>query len=171
MTLPDELRACDANLEELAAFLRGLPAGAYAAKAEALGASIGGHCRHLLEHYLNLLDLDRRGCVHFEDRARDARLEQQPQAALDCIASLRAWLGSGCDGRDLDRPIDTKVSVFGKVDESVGLKSSFRRELIYAFLHGIHHQALIAVAGRLQGLAVPASLGVAPATRVYREPA
>lgn len=171
MTLPDELHACDASLDELAQLLKSLPAGAYAARVEALGASIGGHTRHMLEHYLNLLELDQRGYVHFEDRRRDPRLESEVQTALGCVASLRAWLQSACGGQGLDRPVATKVSVFGKVDESVAVDSSFRRELIYAFLHGIHHQALIAVGCRLLGLSVPDGFGLAPATRVFRETA
>lgn len=167
MNRPEELSACLSNLRELDRFLAGLPEGAYGRRVEALEASIGGHCRHLLEHYLTLAELEQRGCVHFEDRRRDARLAQDRDEARACLGRVLAWLEGGCDGKDLDQAVTARVSLDGRLEEAVSLDSSFRRELIYAFLHGVHHQALIAVAGRLQGLPVPPDLGKAPATRVF----
>ena len=165
--LAPELAAPRASLEELESFLRSLPEGAYAQPVPALEASIGDHTRHLLEHYLILRRSAPDGRVHFEARARDQRLASDRGAALEALAKVRAWLDSGCGGLSLDLPVAAQTSTDGRLDGGVVCQSTLRRELIYAFLHDVHHQALIAVAGRLLGLAVPAQLGKAPATRVH----
>jgi uncharacterized damage-inducible protein DinB len=162
-----ELAAPLASLAELEAFLRSLPEGAYAAQVTALGASIGDHTRHLLEHYLILRRTAPEGTVHFEARARDQRLATDRAAALQSLAQVLAWLGTDCGALSLDRPVAAKTSTDGRLDAGVVCQSTLRRELIYAFLHDVHHQALIAVAGRLLGLPVPPQLGKAPATRVH----
>ena len=162
-----ELAAPRSSLAELDAFLRGLPDGAYAQSVPALGASIGDHTRHLLEHYLILRSSAPQGRVHFEARDRDQRLSSDRDAALLALAQVRAWLEDGCGGLSLDAPVAARTSTDGRLEEAVVCSSTLRRELIYAFLHDVHHQALIAVAGRLLGLAVPPQLGKAPATRVH----
>ena len=165
-TLP-ELDAPRSSLEELEAFLTSLPDQAYAQAVPALGASIGDHTRHLLEHYLILRRSAPEGRVHFEARDRDQRLATDRAAALETLSQVRAWLEAGCGGLSLDQPVAARTSTDGRLDAGVTCQSTLRRELIYAFLHDVHHQALIAVAGRLLGLAVPAQLGKAPATRVH----
>jgi uncharacterized damage-inducible protein DinB len=162
-----ELAAPLASLAELEAFLRSLPEAFYAEEVPALGASIGGHTRHLLEHYLILRRSAPGGAVHFEARARDQRLAMDRAAALQTLAQVQAWLDSGCEGLSLDQPMAARTSTDGRLEDGVVCQSTLRRELIYAFLHDVHHQALIAVAGRLLGLPVPPQLGKAPATRVH----
>jgi uncharacterized damage-inducible protein DinB len=167
MKTPPELEAPLSSLGELEAFLNSLPDQAYGQQVPALGASIGDHSRHLLEHYLILRRSAPDGTVHFEARARDQRLSSDREAALQTLAQLRSWLADGCGGLSLDQPVAARTSTDGRLEEGVVCASTLRRELIYAFLHDVHHQALIAVAGRLLGLPVPAQLGKAPATRVH----
>jgi uncharacterized damage-inducible protein DinB len=167
MNIPPELDAPRSSLGELEAFLKSLSDQAYAQTVPALGASIGDHSRHLLEHYLILRRSAPEGRVHFEARDRDPRLSSDRAAALQTLGQLRAWLEAGCGGLSLDQPVAARTSTDGRLEQGVVCASTLRRELIYAFLHDVHHQALIAVAGRLLGLAVPPQLGKAPATRVH----
>jgi uncharacterized damage-inducible protein DinB len=164
---PPELAAPCASLGELEAFLGGLPDQAYAQAVPALGASIGDHTRHLLEHYLILRRSAPEGRVHFEARDRDPRLSADRAAAMETLGQVRAWLEAGCGGLSLDLAVAAHTSTDGRLEACVTCQSTLRRELIYAFLHDVHHQALIAVAGRLLGLDVPPQLGKAPATRVH----
>jgi hypothetical protein len=166
LRLREEIEASIGCLDELESLLRQLPSGLYGQRVPALKASIGSHTRHILEHFDSVVLSVASGLVHFEVRARDRRVEAETQAALDRIAELRGWFERA--SVPVDAALATRVSLDGNLSDYVEFGTSFRRELIYAFLHAVHHMATIAIACELLGSPAPEQFGVAPATRVHR---
>ena len=129
----------------------------------AFNASIGGHYRHCLDHFASLLrglDADE---VDYDHRARDARLEAEPDFALTRTRQLRAQLEQLPPGA-LAVPVRARCEVSYAPGESPVTGSTFGRELVYAIAHAIHHYALISVLARLQEATLPEAFGVAPST-------
>lgn len=165
--LPKETTACMEGLGELENLLRALTPQSYTRSIQAVGGSIGGHTRHILDHFFNVMKSCNGEPVFFEDRRRGTSVEYDPRAALQAISEIRAWLENCCGEKALGEGRGTKVSLSGNLDEFTEFETTLRRELIYCFLHAVHHMALVAVIGRLQNIEVPADFGKAPATRVY----
>ncbi|MBK8699073.1 MAG: DinB family protein [Saprospiraceae bacterium] len=124
-------------------------------------ASIGQHVRHIIEVFECLRHGYESGQVHYDKRARDPALENQPSLALERLDHL-------CRGLDLpDRKLQY-VAVFEQQNKII--ETTYHRELIYNLEHCIHHQALIRVAiENMSDVVLPAEFGVAPATMAYRK--
>ena len=137
---------------------------AYASRVPvAFNGSIGGHYRHCLDHFASLL----RGCdsdfVDYDHRARDPRIEQDPDFARRESEALAEAL-EALDPRALEAAVSVRCEVSYEAGDSPVTRSSLGRELVYAIAHGIHHFALIAVMARIAGVTLPRHFGVAPST-------
>ena len=125
----------------------------------AYNASIGGHVRHIIDHYQSFLaGLDAQ-VLDYENRARQAALEQDPALArhlLEVIAARLANLGAKSDQSTLASCAETSSG--GCVPTSVV------RELEFLLSHTIHHYALMAIMCRLLGQETEPGFGVAPST-------
>lgn len=129
----------------------------------AFNASIGGHYRHCLDHFTGLLGGCESELVDYDHRARDPRLERDPELARRETEILRSELEQ-LDPEALDVPVRVRCEVSYERGDSPITGSTLGRELVYAIAHGIHHFALIAVIARLQGVELPPDFGVAPST-------
>lgn len=163
----DERRIVQAALAILAqgeGLLRALALESYTRRVPpAFNASIGGHYRHCLDHFASLLhglDADE---VDYDHRARDTRLESEPDFALARTYQLRAQLEQLPLGA-LATPVRARCEVSYAPGSSPVTGSTFGRELVYAIAHAIHHYALISVMARLLEAALPEHFGVAPST-------
>jgi len=161
------LAAAIAILDQGADLLRALPAATYTRKVPAVfDASIGGHIRHCLDHFLSLLRDLGASEVNYDHRQRDPRVENEPDFARALTLQLRALLLELSE-ETLARPVTARCEVSYSHGHSPATGSSFGRELVYAIAHAIHHYALIAVMARLMGAELPAHFGVAPSTVAY----
>lgn len=125
------------------------------------GASLGGHTRHIIELFEQLLQGYETGEVHYDRRARDMRLQTDLNEAIDRCAQLIA----GIDLADKSMLLTTEFQ-----GESVQLPTTYARELLYNLEHCVHHQALLKVGLVACNLAlVPDDFGVASATLTYRQ--
>lgn len=159
----DNVRA----LEEAARLLGALPPGEYAATSP-LGATVGAHYRHVLDHYLCLLDGLATGLIHYEGRARDPRIEHDREAALALTSAINARL-LALTQADLLRPARLRCMAGEAAERHYGeLPTLPPRELHFVLLHAIHHFSFIAMTLRLRGQEVDPDFGVAPATRAWR---
>jgi len=116
----------------------------------------GAHVRHILDHYLALVDGVPTGRVDYEARVRDERLERDPELALATIAGIVERL------RALDEsaaPRRLHVVSDGHTGES-----TLPRELLFLLSHTVHHQALLALLLQPRGVEVDECFGVAPST-------
>ncbi|MCX6937982.1 MAG: DinB family protein [Verrucomicrobia bacterium] len=159
------------NLEALAQgrdLLAALGEAAYVRREPAcFNSSIGGHLRHVIEHYESFLQARRTGVVDYEARARDARIENEPAYAVIRLEQLREELSALADDF-LESTVEVRSEMVGREDAAVLNPSSVGRELEFLLSHTIHHYALIAVVCALGGKPTPVDFGVAPSTLRFR---
>ncbi len=128
-----------------------------------LGASIGEHWRHILEHLECLLRGIETRSVDYTSRRRDPRLELDIPFSLQRARELRAAL------THLDLPPATALSVRHEpVAAEEAVVSSLGREFEFLFSHTAHHYAMIAIALLELGIERPPGFGLAESTRQYQ---
>lgn len=125
---------------------------------------IGGHFRHCVDFYNCFLSSAGSGRINYDQRARDERVERDPERAAfelqAIIDGLRRF--SFADGQ-----AELLVVLEGSTrsdERPYWTRSSIARELQSLLSHTVHHYALIAIALRLQGIELTAEFGVAPST-------
>ena len=159
---PTELAARDniAALQQGRALLKGLPPEIYRRRAaECFNSSIGGHMRHVLDHYSSLLEGLGSGQVDYEARTRDARIEADPAFAIDILDGLCGHM----EGLSQNAQLAVRSECCGE-QAPVWAETSLLRELEFSLSHTVHHYALIAVMAGLAGMPVPGNFGMAPST-------
>jgi uncharacterized damage-inducible protein DinB len=127
-------------------------------------ASIGGHFRHILEHYQGFLSGLDDGEIDYEHRARDPRVENDSRhaaALLDAIAQRLEELAPSLANHELLLCAETA--------RGIATTTTVLRELEFLLSHTIHHYALVAVMARLQGVEPAPGFGVAPSTLRFQE--
>ncbi|MBK9254271.1 MAG: hypothetical protein IPM42_02160 [Saprospiraceae bacterium] len=159
---------CSQNLEELKSLLENIPSELYGYKSKLLSdASVGQHTRHIIEFYLCLIQGIPGKLVNYDNRKRDFFLETDLKFALSTISKVQHALLL----MDYDKEIAIEGSYGNSEIESVLVKSSVRREMIYCLEHAIHHMALIKVGILEMGSAdlIPVDFGVASSTIRFKD--
>jgi hypothetical protein len=140
----------------------------YSRVAEApYSASIGGHYRHVLEHFQCVVRSIRSGEINYDTRERNPRLETEVTYATittcDVLRAIKNYTDAG-----LARPCKVVNSTsYGSAQPSV-IESNVGRELAYCVGHAIHHYATIRLICSHLGVEVPNEFGIAPSTLKYR---
>ena len=131
------------------------------------GASIGGHYRHVLEHFQCVVRSIRAGEINYDARERNPRLETEvTYAAIATCDVLRAI--KNYENGILTRPSKVVNSIsYGSSETSV-IDTNVGRELAYCVGHAIHHYAIVRLICSQLGVDVPKEFGVAPSTLKYR---
>ena len=126
-------------------------------------ASIGGHFRHVLEHFQSFIHGLRASEVNYDARERNVRLQSEVTyasvATCDILRVLKHY-----DSRILRRECKVINSVGYGPAKPVEMDSNIGRELAYCIGHAIHHYAIIRLICHEFGLTLPADFGVAPST-------
>lgn len=136
--------------------------------AACFNASIGGHIRHNIDHYLSFLDGFASGKIDYEARQRDVRIETERDYALAMLKEAAARLGSlAVDATD--KTLCVRMESVGENHPSAWGASTGRRELLFLLSHTIHHYALVAVCCRLLGMDPGEEFGLAPSTLRHRQ--
>jgi uncharacterized damage-inducible protein DinB len=132
------------------------------------GASIGGHFRHVLDHYGCLMRGLHDGIVDYDARERDPRLETDRQHAISAVDRLGQAL-EALQALGVCRPLSVQVHAGQTAGEHLGpAPSTMERELMFVLLHAVHHYALIATELRARGRTCCPTFGMAPSTLGYR---
>lgn len=155
------------QLLPLVELVRGLDPGRYASAPPGLEmCRIGAHVRHVVEFYECLLEGLDSGYVDYDSRRRDLLVERSPNEAVARMERVMEQMKRvSADRLLMVRPEGAGPSGLG---QPVGwMESSAARELQAVCSHTVHHLALIGIAARAQGLAVPAAFGMAPSTLAY----
>jgi hypothetical protein len=144
-----------------------LDVGQYTAVDPGTKSGLGGHFRHILDHYGCFLAGAERGVVDYEGRSRDPRVEtilaEAVAKAGEIIAALEAW-----EGRNLTEPARVRLDGFTAEGENEWSLSSLERELQFLVSHTVHHYALIGYILKARGMKLDEDFGVAPSTLRYR---
>lgn len=142
---------------------------------QCFNSSIGGHIRHMLDHFQCLLGgiSDSRGAgidtavrIDYDARQRDVLVETDLQVGIERIDEICSIL------KQLDGDHNPLVAVkmdTGSDAPDLWTSSTLQRELQFLLSHMVHHYALIATIGRIIGIQIPPSFGLAPSTLRYRE--
>lgn len=130
------------------------------------GNSIGKHVRHMLEFYECLFGDLSKGCVNYDTRRRNLRLENDRQFSLDILRHLTKQI----QAVTADVLLQLQVSMASD-EVSVTVPTTLYRELVYNIEHCIHHLALIRVAieTSLPHVPLSAQFGVAYSTIRYQQ--
>ncbi len=127
-------------------------------------ASIGGHLRHIIEHYLSFLQGLECGEIDYEKRARDPLIENDPDYAIGTLESVAARLA------DLAGALTNRgLYLCAETTPGIATPTSVLRELEFLLSHTIHHYALVAVMARLQGCEPEPTFGIAPSTLKFQQ--
>lgn len=131
-----------------------------------LDSSIGGHCRHIIDHYRQFFDaFNHPRLVNYDARLRDPELENDVGKAVAAIEGIIATLR---ENQMMDPGTECSVCS-GQTDPPVeSVPSSVGRELLFTLSHSIHHYAIIAVICRTVAIPVSNDFGVAPSTLEHR---
>jgi uncharacterized damage-inducible protein DinB len=130
-----------------------------------LGASVGGHVRHCLDHVSALLAGIETGVVDYEKRERGGDIETCRSAALGLMKDLDARLVDIGDTSPA-APMSTIVMLAAD-DAPLKSTSTFGRECGFVLSHTIHHSAMIGAMVRDMGGEVPEHFGYAPGTVAF----
>lgn len=140
-------------------------------------ASIGAHVRHVLDHYRLFLAGLPEGEVDYDARERDTDIERSACAAAiearRLIAAFAELSATPAAAGPLEpawaaRPLRVRQQGDYEPGRFDGCDSHAERELLFLQSHAVHHQALIAILARAQGLAVPETFGLAPSTATWQ---
>jgi uncharacterized damage-inducible protein DinB len=136
--------------------------------APSFSSSIGQHLRHVLDHYVNLIDGVTANHINYNIRQRHCALESSPEHASVVCKRLQKWL-QNIEPAALSQVVTVESEVSVTQTESVVVQSSLGRELMFVTSHAIHHYALIKIIRHMQAKSVPEHFGVAPATLTYMQ--
>lgn len=134
----------------------------------AFNASIGGHYRHCLDHFRNLLDSLETGELNYDSRHRGTPVETDRFAALNATRHIRERFEK-LDADWLKRGLRVTCKSSYAAAGSQSAPSVAGRELMYCIAHAVHHYALIGIMGTAMGLLLPAGFGIAPSTVQHQE--
>jgi hypothetical protein len=156
------LPSINKSLDELVHLLRQLSQNDYVNPcAELSNASIGEHCRHIIELFTCLEHQYENSVVNYDNRARNNRIQTDTEYAVFQIKEIQKGLGRENKILRLQQCIE---------GEEIDIQTNYYRELLYNLEHCIHHQALIKVAViKLDYLQITESFGVAPSTIEFRK--
>jgi uncharacterized damage-inducible protein DinB len=132
------------------------------------GSTIGGHYRHVLEHYLLLLKGAMVGAVDYDARQRDREVESVLEAALAETRRLSSELHQ-LEGMNDGAFLEIQCGITYGGEDSGQSSSTLGREVMFCISHAVHHYAIIALILRANGCLVPEGFGVAPSTIRYRQ--
>ncbi|WP_413700121.1 hypothetical protein ACLKMH_23100 [Psychromonas sp. KJ10-10] len=129
-------------------------------------SSAGAHMRHILDHYIAIMNGLEIGLVDYDKRSRGGSVETDIDVALQQIAKIESFLLSLTDEL-LAKSflLSTEVSIEKKQVETI--PTTLARELIFVSSHAIHHFAMIEQISKAQKITTPKEFGIAPATATF----
>ena len=131
-------------------------------------ASLGAHYRHVLDHFLCLVEGIRSGQVNYDQRRRNPQLENSVTCARLATESLIDEF-RGLSSEILQRDCAVTYSVGYGETEAEPVRSNLAREVMFCVGHAIHHYAILRILCAGIGVKLPYEFGVAPSTLKHLE--
>jgi len=163
------ISAAEDVLRQGLALLENIDPDTYSRKADGpWESSIGAHYRHVLDHFLCLIEGLWDARINYDHRSRNPEIEGSSEVAraatLDLIDAFAA-----IPSDVLNQECEVVYSV-GYGDKAVeGVRSVVGRELMFCVGHAIHHYAIVKLLCSLRAVALPYEFGIAPSTLKYHE--
>ena len=131
-------------------------------------STVGSHYRHVLDHFVCLLEGIKTGEVNYDHRRRNPVLEKSVTAARvateDLIREFR-----GLTSETLRSNCFVMYTVGYGEDGIEKAPSNVAREVMFCVGHAIHHYAILKLLCTSLGVKLPYEFGVAPSTLKYQE--
>lgn len=132
------------------------------------GSSIGAHYRHVLDHFLCLIEGLWDAQINYDHRSRNREIEGSVEVAraatFELIEAIRA-----IPAEVFKHECEVVYSV-GYGEKSVqAVRSVVARELMFCVGHAIHHFAIVKLLCSARAVALPYEFGIAPSTLKYQE--
>ena len=132
--------------------------------------SLGAHYRHILEHFVCLIEGIRTGKVNYDQRRRDPLLESSfMQARLMTEALVDQFRDLSPDTLQQECLVSYRVAYGESGEEAV--PSNVAREVMFCVGHAIHHYAILKLLCAGAGVDLPYEFGIAPSTLKHLEAA
>jgi len=129
-------------------------------------ASSGEHIRHVLDHFMVLMNGYEKGIINYDERKRGSQVETQRKLAILQLDKIEKWISS-LDKNDFDKKLVIISEIAVSKTLATKATTTLQRELIFAASHAVHHYALIAISIQMQDLKLDKNFGIAPATASY----
>ena len=132
------------------------------------GSSIGAHYRHVLDHFLCLIEGLWDGEINYDHRSRNREIERCVEAARRATRDVIEGLTS-IPAEVLKQDCTVIYSVGYDDNEALPVGSVVARELMFCVGHAIHHYAIMKLLCSTRSVALPCEFGIAPSTLKYQE--
>jgi len=130
--------------------------------------SLGAHYRHVLDHFLCLIEGIRAGDVNYDQRRRNQQLENSiMQAHLVTKALMAEFRDLSPDTLQQQCLVSYRVGYGESGEEAV--PSNVAREIMFCVGHAIHHYAILKLLCAGAGVDLPYEFGIAPSTLKHLE--
>lgn len=134
---------------------------------EPFAASVGGHYRHVLDHFLCVAAGMAGGTIDYDHRTRDRELETRKDSAVHMTEMLmQSFQTLGL--QELNQTCEVVYSVSYSADGPTKIATTVARELAFCVSHAVHHFAIMKLICAHLSVPVTADFGVAPSTLRYR---
>jgi len=159
--------AAEDVLRQGLALLDSIEEDAYSRKDEGpWGSSIGAHYRHVLDHFLCLIEGLWDYQINYDHRNRNRDIETSLEVARCTTQELvEALQAIPADVLPHNCVVTYSVG-YGSCDAQT-VSSIVARELMFCVGHAIHHYAIMKLLCSLRAVALPNEFGVAPSTLKY----
>jgi hypothetical protein len=133
-----------------------------------VSGSLGAHYRHVLDHFLCLIEGIQTGEVNYDQRRRNPQLER---SVVEARLATEGLMGEfrGIPQDVLQRECVVTYSVGYGETEAEAVTSNFAREVMFCVGHAIHHYAILKLLCAGAGVQLPYEFGVAPSTLKHLE--
>jgi len=130
--------------------------------------TLGAHYRHVLDHFLCLVEGIRTGEVNYDQRRRDPQLERSVERARLVTEGLIHEFSS-LPASVAQRECVVTYNVGYGENGSQAVMSNVAREVMFCVGHAIHHYAILKLLCASVGVSLPYEFGVAPSTLKHLE--
>jgi hypothetical protein len=163
------ISAAEDVLSQGLALLDGVDEDSYTRKEEGpWGSSIGAHYRHILDHFLCLIEGLWDYQINYDHRSRNRDIETSVEVARFTTQEiLRALQAIPLDVLHHDCAVTYSVG-YGDCNTQSAC-STVARELMFSVGHAIHHYAIVRLLCSLRAVTLPNEFGMAPSTLKYQQ--
>lgn len=132
------------------------------------GSSIGAHYRHVLDHFLCLIEGLWDFQINYDHRSRNLDTETSVQVARSTTQDLFGALAA-IPHDVLGRDCTVVYSVQYGDRTAQNVPSVVGRELLFCVGHAIHHYAIMKLLCSMRAVGLPNEFGIAPSTLKYQQ--
>ena len=136
-------------------------------------SAVGPHLRHIVEHYLALVNALTAGerCICYDARNRDLRIQTDPSATLSALQELHESFAALAQDPSLglETPLATKLLAGPRGEMELTVQTTLGRELLFLSSHTVHHFAPLGQYCRNAGVELGPDFGKAPATVAFEQ--